>query len=109
MVHEIEVSPEAQGERLDKWLATLEFIPSRSRAAELIERGLVTLNGKPLKASYKVQATNLLKIEIPAAAPSELQPLDLPLDILYEDEDLVVVNKPAGLVVHPAAGHAQDT
>lgn len=103
------VSPEHAGERLDKWLTTLEFIPSRSRAAELIERGLVTLAGKRLKASYKVQTTNEIKVEIPVPEPSALQPLDAPLDIIYEDHDLVVVNKPAGLVVHPAAGHAQDT
>jgi len=108
-VFEIEVTPECAGERLDKWLSTLEFIPSRSRAAELIERGLVTLKNKPLKASYKVQAENSIKIELPSSEPTTLQPLNAPLAILFEDEDLVVVNKPAGLVVHPAAGHAQDT
>lgn len=108
-IFEVEVPPERAGERLDKWLSTLDFVPSRSRAAELIERGLVTLNGKSLKASYKVSATNKIKVEIPPAAPSTLQPLNTPLDILFEDSEVVVVNKPAGLVVHPAAGHAQDT
>lgn len=108
-IHHIEVPPEQSGERLDKWLTTLAFIPSRSRAAELIDRGLVTLNSKPLKASYKVQAPCTIRIEIPASEPSHLVPLDAPLEILFEDQDLVVVNKPAGLVVHPAAGHAQDT
>lgn len=100
---------EQGGLRLDKWLSSLEFIPSRSRAAELIARGLVTKGGKPLKASYRLQSDDRIAIEIPAPVSSELQPLDAPLDLLFEDEDIVVVNKPAGLVVHPAAGHAQDT
>lgn len=90
-------------------MSTFEFIPSRSRAAELIERGAVTLKGKTLKGSYKVKAGDAIRIEIPEAEPTSLQPLDAPLDVLYQDEDLVVLNKPAGLVVHPSAGHAQDT
>lgn len=106
---QIEVPLEQAGQRLDRFLATLEFIPSRSRAAELIHRNLVTLAGQTLKASFKVSAGCTLRIELPAAEPSTLQPLDAPLDILYEDDDLIVVNKPSGLVVHPAAGHAQDT
>lgn len=97
------------GTRLDRYLSTLEFIPSRSRAAELIERGLVTASGRVLKASHKVQAGAVLKIEIPEVEMQGLVALDAPLDILFEDEDLIVVNKPSGLVVHPAAGHAQDT
>ena len=108
-IYNVEVAPEQAGERLDKWLAKQEFIPSRSRAAELIARGLVTLNSKPLKASHKVQSPSTITIQLPASEPSALVPLDSPLEILYEDKDLVVVNKPAGLVVHPAAGHKQDT
>ena len=108
-IFQIEVPLEQAGQRLDRFLATLEFIPSRSRAAELIHRNLVTLAGQTLKASFKVSAGCTLRIELPAAEPSTLQPLDAPLDILYEDDDLIVVNKPSGLVVHPAAGHAQDT
>lgn len=100
---------EQAGQRLDKLLSSLDFIPSRSRASELIEQGLVTRNGKPLKASYKVQMGNVLHIELPPPTSSTLLPLDAPLDLLFEDEDLLVLNKPAGLVVHPAAGHAQDT
>jgi 23S rRNA pseudouridine1911/1915/1917 synthase len=95
--------------RLDRWLATLEFIPSRSRAGELIDRGLVTLNGKKLKASYKVAAGTSIQIELPPPSDEGLEPLNAPLDVMYEDEDLIVINKPSGLVVHPAAGHAQDT
>jgi 23S rRNA pseudouridine1911/1915/1917 synthase len=103
------VSAEDNGLRLDKWLGQLDIVSSRTRAAELIERGLVTLQGKALKPSHKVQTGTEISVELPPLQPMTLQPLDRPLDILYEDEDLVVVNKPAGLVVHPAAGHAQDT
>ena len=106
---ELTVAAEQAGQRLDRWLADLKLLPSRSRAAELIERGLVTLNGQPLKASHKVQAGSEICVEIPPPEPTGLQPLDAPLDLMFEDEDLVVVNKPSGLVVHPAAGHAQDT
>lgn len=105
----ITVGPEHDGLRLDKWMTGLEFIPSRSRAAELIERGLVTIGGRALKASYKVRAGDVITITMPPPEPSELVPWDHPLDILFEDDDLVVVDKPSGLVVHPAAGHAQDT
>ncbi len=103
------VSLDQADARLDKFLATLEFISSRSRAVDLIDRGLVTIKGRPIKASYRVQAQNQIQIELPPAEESTLQPLDRPLDILYQDDDLVVLNKPSGLVVHPAAGHAQDT
>ena len=103
------VPADADGVRLDKFLSTLDFIHSRSRAAELIDRGLVRRGGQALKASLKLKVDWELEIELPRPAPTTLEPLDRPLEILYEDDDLVVVNKPAGLVVHPAAGHAQDT
>lgn len=108
-IHHITVPEQFDGERLDKFLGTLEFISSRSRAADLIDSGLVTSGGKILKASHRLSSGFQLQIQIPDPTPSQLQPLEGPLDILYEDQDLVVVNKPAGLVVHPAAGHAQDT
>lgn len=108
-LHDCVIPDDQQGLRLDKWLATLEVIPSRSRAAYLIDRGLVRKDGKPMKASYRLQPGDRIQIEIPEPEPSELQPLNAPLDLLFEDEDLIVLNKPAGLVVHPAAGHAQDT
>lgn len=108
-VYTITVNEEQAAQRLDKWLSGLDFIPSRSRAAELIQLGLVTVDGKALKASQKVSAGKLLRVEIPQPPPTELQALDRPLEVLFEDENLIVVNKPAGLVVHPAAGHAQDT
>jgi 23S rRNA pseudouridine1911/1915/1917 synthase len=108
IIHAI-VSEHHAGLRLDRWLATLDFIPSRSRAGELIDRGLVTLNGRALKASYKVAPGSSIQIKLPEVTDSAPLPLDAPLDVLFEDQDLIVVNKPSGLVVHPAAGHAQDT
>ena len=108
-LYHVTVPPEQAGQRLDKFLATLDFIPSRTRAVELIDAGLVTSEGRRLKASFSLREGLHVNIELPEAPPSTLQPLDAPLDIMFEDEDLVVVNKPSGLVVHPAAGHAQDT
>ncbi len=104
-----EILPEATGERLDRYLTTLPSIASRSRGVDLIERGLVQVDGKPVKPSQRVQAGQILTIQLPEVEPTQLQPLDRPLDILHEDEDVIVINKPSGLVVHPAAGHAQDT
>lgn len=109
-IHLVTVGAEQAGQRLDKWLAALEFMPSRVRAVELIELGLVTAGGRRLKPAQRIPVGTEVQIEIPVTVPvAGLQPLDRELDILFEDEDLVVVNKPAGLVVHPSAGHAQDT
>lgn len=97
------------GLRLDKALSLLPKINTRSRAEYLIDKEFVRLNGKFPKASIKISASDILEISWPPAQPTELQPLNLQLDILFEDEDIIVLNKPAGLVVHPAAGHVQDT
>lgn len=95
--------------RIDKALALDSDIQSRSRASYLIDGGHVLVNGKPVKSSYAIKATDLIEITIPEAEPSDLVPYDFQLDILFEDEDIIVVNKPSGLVVHPAAGHSHDT
>lgn len=108
-IHHVSVPAEFHGERLDKFLGTLPFVSSRTRGGELIAAGLVTLKGKPVKAAHRLQTGMQLEVRIPESTSSELRPLDAPLDLLYEDRDIVVVNKPSGLVVHPAAGHAQDT
>ncbi len=102
-------SVESSGDRIDRWLTHKPDISSRSRALELIQLGLVRVNGKKAKASYKVKCGDQIEIEFPLEQPSELQPLNFALDILFEDEDLLVLNKPSGLVVHPALGHRQDT
>lgn len=105
----LEIPVSAAGLRLDKYLGGLEGVESRSRAQTLIEAKAIILNGSPAKASYVVKGGEHIEIQIPESQPLELQPLDLKLEILFEDEHLIVLNKPTGLVVHPAAGHEQDT
>lgn len=100
---------EMLGLRLDKALALRPEIETRSRASHLIADGLVSINGRPAKASALLKAGDHISVQIPAPVTQELVGYDLPLDILFEDEHLIVLNKPSGLVVHPAAGHAQDT
>lgn len=97
------------GLRIDKAIASFAEIGTRSRASHLIENSCVLLNGKIAKPSAIVKEHDLIEITLPEPEPTELQPYDFKLDILFEDEDLIVINKPAGLVVHPAAGHAHDT
>ncbi|QDK39856.1 RluA family pseudouridine synthase [Bdellovibrio sp. NC01] len=97
------------GLRLDKALALIPEIETRSRAAHLIDNSAVMVNGKIEKASAKIKEGDSIEITLPDPTPTELQPYDLKLDVLFEDEDVIVINKPAGLVVHPAAGHAHDT
>lgn len=96
-----------QGKRLDLYLAEATG-QSRSRIALLIREGLVTIAEKPAKASHRLEGGE--EIEVGEAPPLKgVKPVPLPLDLVYEDADLLVVNKPRGLVVHPAAGHAEDT
>jgi 23S rRNA pseudouridine1911/1915/1917 synthase len=100
---------QGSGERLDKWLAGQ--LPERSRAEvqRWIEAGLVTRGGRPLKASYRLSEGNAVDVLIPPAEEYEAQPEDIPLDVLYEDRDVLIINKPAGMVVHPAAGNWHGT
>ena len=103
------VSAEEAGGRLDAILARAFPELSRSFVQRLVDQEQVTLDGKIAKASAKPKAGQRIALVVPPPAPSELVPRDLPLDIVYEDADVVVVDKPAGLVVHPAPGHADDT
>ena len=97
------------GERLDAFLARCAEGLSRSAAQKLIEEGAVKRNGKPGKKNDKLNAGDAIEYEIPEAKSVDIVPTEMPLDIVYEDEDLLVINKPKGLVVHPAAGHQDDT
>jgi 23S rRNA pseudouridine1911/1915/1917 synthase len=101
--------PEMIGMRLDKALSLLNQVGTRSRASYLINSLNVLVNNKPIKSSYTLKEQDNVEISFPLSAPIELQPLDVKLDVLFEDQDLIVINKPSGMVVHPAAGHAQDT
>jgi 23S rRNA pseudouridine1911/1915/1917 synthase len=97
------------GLRLDKALAKHPKLESRSQAAKLINDGHVTLDKKTVKPSYITTLNEIFFVQPVAVKSDPLAPLDLKLDIVFEDDDLIIVNKPAGLVVHPAAGHYQDT
>ena len=97
------------GERLDTFLARCADNLSRSAAQKLIEEGAVTRNGKPGKKNDKLNPGDAITYEIPEPKSVDIQATEMALDIVYEDEDLLVINKPKGLVVHPAAGHQDDT
>jgi len=97
------------GERLDAFLRKHFPVLSRSAAQRLIEQGHITVNGKPTKATHTPRAGEVVQIEFPEAKPAEALAEDMPLDIIFEDECLLVLNKPAGLVVHPAAGNEEHT
>jgi 23S rRNA pseudouridine1911/1915/1917 synthase len=97
------------GLRLDRYLARQVANLSRSRIQALMESGLITLNGAPVKPSHPVKHGEEVLIRLPGPEPSPLEPEAIPLDIRFEDEHVVVVNKPAGMVVHPAYGHSSGT
>ena len=97
------------GERLDAFLARMVPDLSRSAAQKLMEEGCVKRNGKPGKKNDKLNPGDAVEYEIPEPKETEIVPTQMTLDIVYEDEDVVVINKPKGLVVHPAAGHQDDT
>lgn len=98
------------GERLDRWLADQVPDLSRSRVQKLIEQGQVQINGQICTSrKTNVQAGDRIQVTIPAAEPLDLTPEEIPLDVLFEDEHLLIINKPAGLVVHPAPGHSEGT
>lgn len=95
--------------RLDKAICTLDDTLTRASAVRLTESGDVTLNGKTASKSDKVKTGDIVEITYPEPVSSEAVPQDIPLDIIYEDDDLLVVNKPKGMVVHPAAGNPDGT
>ena len=101
--------PDLPGERLDAYLARAVPDLTRSAAQRLIEEGCVLRNGKPAKKNDKLNTGDAIDVTIPEVKETEIVPTQIPLDIVYEDEDVLVINKPKGLVVHPAAGHQEDT
>lgn len=109
MNREYELTAQASGQRLDKYLAEEMTDLSRSRIKELVQAGEVLVNGKKSKVSYKVQKGDLIQVTVLPLEPLALEAENIPLDIVYEDEDVIVVNKPQGMVVHPAAGHPSHT
>ncbi len=97
------------GMRIDVLVAELEHIPSRGVAQKLIERNCVRVNGQTVTKRYKVRGGEKLRVEIPPMEPSELEAEDVDLDVRFEDSDMIVLSKPAGMVVHPAHGHWSGT
>ncbi len=105
----LKVTSQEAGKRIDVFIK--EHIPelSRNRIKRLIEEALVLVNQKQIKASYRVKPEEEVKIEVPPEKELELEPRDVPFEIIYEDQDIAVINKPVGVVVHPAPGHKDDT
>ncbi|AOC56857.1 MULTISPECIES: RluA family pseudouridine synthase [Bacillus] len=105
----IAVSEDQTSERLDKFLSTTEPEWSRTQVQQWVKDGLIEVNGKQVKANYKVQAGDEIKVEIPDPEVLDVEAEPMDLDIYYEDADVLVVNKPRGMVVHPAPGHVSGT
>ena len=108
-VIELSVVSEDSGERIDKYLSGKLTEYSRSYLKGLIDEGKVMVEGKPVKSSFKVTEGINISISIPPVKEVEIIPENIPLDIIYEDEDVILVNKPKGMVIHPAAGHYTGT
>ena len=104
----MEINVLTSGQRLDKALADLSPL-SRGQANDQIKQGLVLVNGQQKKAKYTVQAGDVIQFELPKEEVLEYQAQDIPLNIIYEDEALAIINKPQGMVVHPSAGHPSGT
>ncbi len=100
---------ESAGARLDAFLAAQLPDLTRSAAARLIESGLVTVDGKPAGKSARLTSGETVAVTLPQAEEPEARPQDIPLEVVYEDDDVIVVNKPVGMVVHPGPGHPDGT
>ncbi len=103
------VPPGAAGERVDRWLAAASEVGSRSEAERLLAGGRVLVDGRPVPKSRRLEGGEEVVVDLPGPAPSRLRPERLDLVVAYEDEHLLVVDKPPGMVVHPSAGHASGT
>ncbi|MCD8390787.1 MAG: RluA family pseudouridine synthase [Firmicutes bacterium] len=105
----IRASAEDAGERIDKFISDRAEGISRSLAAKLCVDGAVTADGKPAAKNYKIKGGEIVAVTLPEPKTAEVIPQNIPLDVVYEDDDVIVVNKPQGMVVHPAAGNPDGT
>ena len=105
----LKLTADRAGERVDAFLARCVPDLTRSAAQRLLEEGAVTLEGRPVKKNYKTAPGDVLEAVLPDPEPVDVVPQNIPLDVVYEDADVIVVNKPVGLVVHPAPGHPDGT
>jgi 23S rRNA pseudouridine1911/1915/1917 synthase len=108
-VLEFQVDASAEGKRIDLFLAENVEGQSRSYLQKLVKEQHVLVDGTPVKSNYKVKNKNVVQVEIPDPVALEVEARPMELDILYEDEDVILINKPKGMVVHPAPGHDKDT
>lgn len=109
MKQEYVVADFEAGIRIDKYLSSVCPELSRAFLQKLLKSEQIEVDGSPVKSSYKVMAGNTISLDVPDAAEPEIQPEELPLNIIYEDQDILLINKPKGMVVHPAAGHDSGT
>ena len=105
----LQPNKEDAGKRIDAWLAANLEDMTRSAVQRLLEEGQVVCDGKQLPKNYKLNGSETLEVSLPDPEPVDVVPQDIPLDVVYEDGDVIVVNKPKGLVVHPAPGHPDGT
>ena len=104
-----QVSEGQSGIRIDRYLSEMNEELSRSYIQKLLKEQKITVNGSAVKANYKVQEGDEISVAVPDIKEPDILPEDIPLDILYEDDDVLIVNKPKGMVVHPSAGHTSGT
>ncbi|HVD50168.1 MAG TPA: S4 domain-containing protein, partial [Gaiellaceae bacterium] len=105
----VAVPPEAAGERLDRFLASLPEVGSRAAAERLLEEGAAKVDGRPRVKSHRLEGGEQVEVTVPEVVAQALEREELPLELAYEDEHVLVVDKPAGIVVHPSPGHATGT
>ena len=108
-IYEYLVKDSDAGQRIDKLLSIQLTDFSRSYIQKLLSNRAVLIHGKPIKSNYKVKEGDYIQVEIPEPEVLDVQPENIPLDIVYEDTDILIINKPKGMVVHPAAGHYSGT
>jgi 23S rRNA pseudouridine1911/1915/1917 synthase len=106
---QLRVEAQDSGQRLDSYLAAGSAGLTRTYGRRLISEGHVLVNASPSRPSYRIRAGDMIEVSLPPAAPSSVEAQDIPLAVLYEDDDVVVVDKPAGMPVHPSAGHSGHT
>lgn len=106
---QLHVPPEAEPDRLDRWLANNGVGRSRAFVRRLIDSGMVRVDGKLASASFQVRPGQTIEVEMPPPEDEATRPEPIPLDVVYEDDDILIINKPQGMVVHPAAGHRGGT
>ena len=108
-IKKIKVNDEFEGKRIDVYISSVDTQLSRTMIQKLIQEKNIKVNGKIVKASYKVISGDEIEIEIPEPKEINLKPQNIPLDVIYEDNDIIVINKPKGMVVHPANGNPDGT